>query len=175
MAPDRAMPLLAWAWRHFVLERVQWRLTWLLVAKFVVGVTGIVFDDGGRVLLLKHTFRRKYPWGLVSGWVKTGESLVGALQREIREETSFSVEIDRLFQVRTDRLRLAMEFVYLCRYTSGSFRANNEVTQAQWCSPDAPPDGLHPQHFPLIRAAADAGEANRTADGDAGTAVTVRA
>ncbi|HEX2517398.1 MAG TPA: hypothetical protein VH257_22030, partial [Chloroflexota bacterium] len=34
---------------------LQWGLMWLGTAKFSLGVTGIVFDGEGRVMLLRHT------------------------------------------------------------------------------------------------------------------------
>jgi 8-oxo-dGTP pyrophosphatase MutT (NUDIX family) len=147
------MPHLARAWRTLP-DWLQWRVMWLLNAKFSVGVSGVVFDDEGRVLVLKHTFRRRYPWGLVSGWVKGGESLEAALLREIQEETKLSIAVERLLVVRCDRLFLFLEAVYLCRSLGGAFVPSNEITEARWCHPDALPVGVHPHHGPLIRSAA---------------------
>jgi 8-oxo-dGTP diphosphatase len=127
---------------------------WLGTAKFSLGVTGIVFDDRGRVMLLRHTFRRRYPWGLVSGWVNRGEKLPDALRREIGEETSLAVDVGPLVTVRKDRMHLAVEAVYLCRLRGGVFRANNEITAIEWRRPDDLPPGVHPDHYPLIRVAA---------------------
>jgi ADP-ribose pyrophosphatase YjhB (NUDIX family) len=62
---------------------------WCLNAKFVVGVTGVVRDDEGRVLLLRH---RMWPpgrqWGLPSGFAHKGEDFRRTLVREIKEETN---------------------------------------------------------------------------------------
>jgi 8-oxo-dGTP diphosphatase len=115
----------------------------------------VVFDAEGQVLLLKHTFRRTYPWGLVSGWVKGGEPLEDALRRELREETGLSLSIVRLLAVRRDRFHLFLEAVYVCRYAGGDFRPSSEVSELRWCRPDDLPAGTHPHHAPLIRAAVD--------------------
>lgn len=147
------LPRLAPAWRRLP-ESLQWRVLWLINAKYTVGVSGVVFDDQGRVLLLKHTFRRRYPWGLVSGWVNAGEPLDRALIREVWEETKLPVEVDRLIMVRTDRFHLFLEVIYLCRSAGGMFVPSNEITQAIWRSPDDLPEGTHPNHGPLIRRAA---------------------
>jgi ADP-ribose pyrophosphatase YjhB (NUDIX family) len=149
----RLLPRLAPIWRQ-VPSWLQWRVMWLLNAKFAIGVSGVVFDDQGRVLLLKHTFRRRYPWSIVSGWVKGGEALEAALHREIQEETKLSVAVERLLFVRSDRLSLFLEAVFICRFAGGSFVPSNEVTEARWCLPDALPLGTHPRHGPLIRRAA---------------------
>jgi 8-oxo-dGTP diphosphatase len=147
------MARLAPIWRALP-SWLQWGLMWLGTAKFSLGVTGIVFDAEGRVMLLRHTFRRRYPWGLVSGWVNRGERLEDALRREVDEETGLTVGVGPLFRVRKDRLHLAVEAVYLCRLEGGEFRANNEITAIDWRRPDDLPPGVHPDHFPLIREAA---------------------
>ena len=149
------MARLAPVWRALP-PRLQWGLMWLGTAKFSLGVTGIVFDAGGRVLLLRHTFRRRYPWGLVSGWVNRGERLEDALRREVDEETALRVRVGPLFRVRKDRLHLAVEAVYLCRLEGGVFRASNEITAIDWRRPEDLPPGVHPDHGPLIRDAARA-------------------
>lgn len=149
---ERLLPHLAPLWRRFP-QTLQWYILWLINPKFTVGVSGVVFDDAGRVLLLKHTFRRRHPWGLVSGWVKRGEPLDAALQREVQEETKLRVHVDRLLIVRTDRFGLFLEAVFLCRLAGGTFQPSNEVTEARWCDVESLPDGVHPHHHPLIRRA----------------------
>jgi hypothetical protein len=54
---------------------LQWRILWVRHAKFMVGVTGIVRDPDGNVLLLKHRFwPGNRPWGLPSERSLTGAS-----------------------------------------------------------------------------------------------------
>lgn len=66
--------LVARLWRS-IGGSVQWRLLWISQAKFMVGVTGIVRDGDGRVLLLRH---RLWPegrqWGLPTGCAVKGET-----------------------------------------------------------------------------------------------------
>ena len=63
-------------------------------ARFMVGVVGLIHDDRRRVLLLEHRFRTPYRWGLPGGFMKSGEDMVAALQRELREEIGVEVEIE---------------------------------------------------------------------------------
>jgi len=152
--------LLATIWRTLP-ERAQWRLLWLLNPKFTVGVSGVVLDDAGRVLLLKHTFRRRYPWGLLSGWVKGGEALEDALRREAMEETGLSISVERLVAVRKDRFSLFLEAVYACRVSGGNFRPSNEISEMRWCAVNSLPAGTHPDHAPLIRGLKNSQEVSR--------------
>jgi ADP-ribose pyrophosphatase YjhB (NUDIX family) len=70
-------------------EILRGSLVWLITQKFLVGVVGVVLNDVGQILLVKHTYREKYPWGLPSGWLKRGEQPMEALKREIKEETGY--------------------------------------------------------------------------------------
>ena len=63
--------------------------------KFLVGVLAVIFDDRGRVLLLKHTYRPDYPWGLPGGWLRAGEGAAEGIERELLEETGFVVRAIR--------------------------------------------------------------------------------
>jgi nudix-type nucleoside diphosphatase (YffH/AdpP family) len=78
---------------------MQWPLLWIINRKFLVGVMAIAFDDQERVLLLHHTYRRRYPWGLPGGWLGGGETPEEGALRELREETGFVVaKAQRLFE-----------------------------------------------------------------------------
>jgi ADP-ribose pyrophosphatase YjhB (NUDIX family) len=51
-----------------------------------LGVRGVVLDAAGRVLLVEHAYVRG--WWLPGGGVDRGETLEGAMARELREETA---------------------------------------------------------------------------------------
>ena len=91
----------------------QWRLLWLFNSKFSVGVSAVVVDRDGRVLLLRHVFRRTDGWSLPSGWMQAGETIAGAIVREIREETGLEVVPVTIFAVRSG-FRLRVGFFLLC-------------------------------------------------------------
>jgi 8-oxo-dGTP diphosphatase len=56
-----------------------------------VSVMAWIEDDQGSVLLVRQAVGQKF-WTLPGGKVKRNESLVGALKREVREETGLSVK-----------------------------------------------------------------------------------
>ena len=125
--------------------------------RFSIGVSGILFGPDGRVLLLRHTFRHRHPWGIISGWTATREQPADALRREIREETSMEATIGPILTIRSDPRGPSLEVVHIAGLVSGTFRPSAETSDAMWVDPasDLLPEGLHPTHVPLIRAAVE--------------------
>jgi 8-oxo-dGTP diphosphatase len=147
--------VLLWLWRLLPLTSgMQWPLLWIINRKFLVGVMVISFDDRERVLLLHHTYRRRYPWGVPGGWLGAGETPdVGAL-RELREETGFEGEVEALVGVSGGDRHGAIEIAYLVRITSGRFRPNAEVDAHAFAPVDALPPDLLPFQREIIALAA---------------------
>jgi ADP-ribose pyrophosphatase YjhB (NUDIX family) len=63
---------------------------WRLTRGQTLGVQGIVVDDSGRVLLVRHSYVRG--WHLPGGGVERDESLETALIRELREESAIVLD-----------------------------------------------------------------------------------
>lgn len=130
---------------------VQWRVLWLVNAKFMVGVTGVVSDDQGRFLLLRH---RLWPedrqWGLPSGYAVRGEEFTDTVVREVREETALEVRTGDLLYLRSG-YRLRLEVAYEAFLVGGTMRLDPmEVLEAGWFRPDDLPSTLQPVHRTLI-------------------------
>jgi len=62
------------------------------------GVRVAVFDDAGRVLLVKHKYEAegREIWMLPGGAIEDGETSIDAAIREVLEETGLIVSVDRL-------------------------------------------------------------------------------
>jgi 8-oxo-dGTP diphosphatase len=143
--------LIAWLWRS-IGGSIQWRILWIVHAKFMVGVTGIVRDGDGRVLLLRH---RLWPegrqWGLPSGYAIKGERFEDTVVREVREETGLEVRAGKLVYLRSG-YRLRMEVAYEAEFVGGTIRTDAfEVLEAKWFAPADLPEGLQEGHLLLIR------------------------
>ncbi|MEJ7604240.1 MAG: NUDIX hydrolase [Kofleriaceae bacterium] len=105
----------------------------------VVAVGAIVFDEAGRVLLVK---RGRPPdvglWSVPAGKLEPHETLAQAVAREVREETGLIVEVGALACVveRMDRdLERGYHFVildYFARVIGGELAAASDVTDARF-------------------------------------------
>jgi 8-oxo-dGTP diphosphatase len=142
--------LVARLWR-IIRGPMQWRILWLAHSKYMIGVTGVVRDGQGRVLLLRH---RMWPperqWGLPTGYARTGEEFSQTVVREVREETGLEVKAGRLVHLKSG-YRLRVEIAYEAQYVGGELKTDGfEVLEATWCSPDDLPDGLQESHRLLI-------------------------
>jgi 8-oxo-dGTP diphosphatase len=109
----------------------------------VVGVGGVVVDNG-RALIVKRAHEpRKGEWSLPGGIVELGETLVEAARREIKEETGLDVEVGEVLEVfdRVHRLdgRIQYHFVivdYLCRPIGGTLQAGDDAEGVAWVTAD---------------------------------------
>lgn len=120
---------------------VQLQIMRVLQDQFLVGVTGVIFNDKEQVLLLRHTYR-KAEWSLPGGYIKAKEHPRNGLEREIEEESGFIVSADTRYKIRTDRDSARLDIVYIGSYIGGEFRPSGEVTEARFYSFD---------ELPLIR------------------------
>ena len=110
----------------------------------IVGVGGVVVDDG-KVLLVRRRYEPlKGHWSLPGGMVEIGETLEAALTRELLEETGLAVDVGPVIEV-FDRItpdedhRIRYHFVlidYLCWTGGGALRAGSDVDAAIWADPD---------------------------------------
>ena len=100
----------------------------LFQTKFLVGVTGVIFNDRREVLLLKHTYR-SHAWSLPGGYLETGEHPRESLEREIKEEAGFVISIDDLLKTRTDRHFARLDLCYTGVLIGGEFTPSHEVSQ----------------------------------------------
>ncbi len=97
--------------------------------QFLIGVTGIFFDDKNRILLVKHSYRGN-GWSLPGGYAKAGEHPKEALEREVKEETGFEVSADERLKIRTDRESARLDITYIGKFLGGVYSPSKEITDA---------------------------------------------
>lgn len=100
----------------------------LIQSQFLVGVTGIIFNEKNEVLLFKHTYRQT-PWSLPGGYMQSKEHPFEGMEREIAEESGFVVSIDEQLKVRTDRETSRLDIVLVGRFMGGEFTPSSEVSE----------------------------------------------
>lgn len=105
-------------------------------SQFLVGVTGVIFNDNNEVLLFKHTYRQ-HPWSLPGGYMKSGEHPAEALEREILEESHLVVSADEALNTRTDRTGSRLDMCYIGVFIGGEFSPSHEVSEYGFFSQDS--------------------------------------
>jgi 8-oxo-dGTP pyrophosphatase MutT (NUDIX family) len=110
------------------------------------GVSAVVFDDEGRILLGQRSDSHK--WALISGIPEPGEHPAACAVREVYEETAVHVEVERVVMIQAGgQVTFAngdvcqfMDTTLRCRAVGGEARVNDdESLQVGWFSVDALP------------------------------------
>jgi ADP-ribose pyrophosphatase YjhB (NUDIX family) len=138
----------------------------------VVGVGGVVILDGRALLIRRGSEPLKGQWSIPGGILELGETLIEAVSRELREETSLEVRVLDLIEV-FERIfsgadanppvplavppRPQYHFVivdYLCEAIAGSPRAGSDVTDvALVCEEELAAYNLTPAATRVVRKA----------------------
>jgi 8-oxo-dGTP pyrophosphatase MutT (NUDIX family) len=118
---------------------------------FLPGVSAVVFDEDGRVLLVRRADTRR--WSVIGGITEPGEQPAQTAVREVAEETAVRCVAEAVVLVQTldpiqypngDRCQF-VDITFRCRSLGGEARVNDaESVEVGWFSPDALPD--LPQH-----------------------------
>ena len=127
------MTILLKIWKFLKLPTgIQLFVMRMLNDQFLIGVTGIFFDDVGRILLFRHTYRNIDKWSLPGGYVKGKEHPKEGIEREVKEESGLIVSADERLKIRTDRDSARLDIVYKGKYMGGDFTPSKEVSSAEF-------------------------------------------
>ena len=117
----------------------------MLRRALTVGVRGVVEDDDGRILLVRHTYVKG--WHFPGGGVEPNETAVEALTREVFEEAAVRLtEPPTLFGAYLNRRLNGRDHVLLFRCprwrAEGVFKPGMEIAEARFFGLDALPEDL---------------------------------
>ena len=131
--------LLAKIWKILHLPKnIQLFIMRIIQDEFLIGVTGVIFNQKDEVLLVKHTYRGNN-WSLIGGYIKAKEHPTEGLEREVKEETGLIVSMDEQMKLRTDRNNARLDISYIGAFMGGEFTPSEEVSEAGFFSFDMLP------------------------------------
>jgi len=134
------------AWKHLKLAKAfQIKLLRLVNDKFLIGVTGVIFNEKYEILLVKHSYRR-VPWSLPGGYLQANEHPKKGLEREIYEETNFKVHVEKILMTKHDKETPRIDMCYVGIYSKGKFKPSDEVIDFGFFATDKLPKLIDDQY-----------------------------
>jgi 8-oxo-dGTP diphosphatase len=121
---------------------------------FTIGAFAIIFDDLHRVLLCHR--RDMNVWNLPGGGMERGELPTEAVIREVKEETTLDVTVERLVGVygKVDKDELIFSFV--CRVVGGQVAVTDESDECRYFELENLPSNTPPKQVARIHDAVGA-------------------
>ena len=106
----------------------------------LVGVGAVIFRGEEVLLVRRGQEPARGAWSLPGGLVELGETLTGAIHREIAEETGLRVRIlgiaavlERVFPDAAGKIAYHYVLIdYLCEYLAGELKPGSDITAARF-------------------------------------------
>ena len=114
------------------------------VPRHRIGVMLVALNDEEHILMLRHVFHPRTPWGLPGGWLDRHESPAAGVLRELKEETGLTAVLDSIIQVDAMTQPPHIGIAFLGRVNPGSLALSKEIIEAGWFAPDNLPAPLLP-------------------------------
>ena len=113
----------------------------MLRPKFRAAVAAMIFNEHGRILLFKHTYR-KFEWGIPAGGLEYGEQPEKAIIREFFEETGMQIKVEKLLLAESSKEDNNISLIFLCKIVSGTFKESHEISEMKYFEIDDLPQML---------------------------------
>lgn len=97
---------------------------------YTIGVFAIIFDDKKRILFCHRTDRDM--WNLPGGRLKKGEAPWEGVVREVKEETGFDVEVEKLTGIYSKPHEDDIVIQFACNIIGGEMKINDEADKIKY-------------------------------------------
>ena len=94
--------------------------------KSIISAAAVVFDDKGRILLVKSPWRG---WEVPGGQVEEHEAITEGLKREVMEESGIEIEIIKMCGIFQNVKRGICCTLFTARAVGGRLTTSNESTE----------------------------------------------
>ena len=121
-------------WLHLLVSRI-------IRPRFRVAVAAMIFDNQGRILLFKHTYR-KFEWGIPAGGLEHREQPESAIVREFFEEAGMQIKVQKLLLAECAKEDHHVSLIYLCKIVSGTFQESLEISEMKYFDVNSLPQML---------------------------------
>ncbi len=130
------LPWLLRIWRQLPAP-IRFLYLRLRYGHFAVGVSALIRDDSGRILLVHRTYSRDEPWAMPGGWLERRDvSIPHALARELREETGLRVKVGGVRAIERSGFAIVVLMDAELLDSLNDFRASPEVSEVAWVHTD---------------------------------------
>jgi ADP-ribose pyrophosphatase YjhB (NUDIX family) len=116
---------------------------WRLRRPATLGVRGVVTNDRGEVLLVRHTYTPG--WHFPGGGVESRETCALALKRELQEEAGVETDELELVSVHANHAFFPNDHVLVFRvvkWRQGKLLQGGEIAEICFVDPLNPPEGV---------------------------------
>lgn len=104
-------------------------------------VSALIYDSNENILIVKNRRGDSFYWTLPGGAVEGEETLEQAVIREVKEETGYNIEVDRLHSVREmlfeERGHHALIITFYAKIIDGEININdpdNDIVEVRWAN-----------------------------------------
>lgn len=125
-----------------------------LNATFSIGAAGVFMTADGRVLIQRHVYRHRHPWGLPSGFLKIGETPEEGALRELFEEAGLAAEAEGIvgsYFIHPRHLEVAVKGTV---DPAQPPRLSHEIFELAFVTPDQLPEAMPADQKEMVRRAA---------------------
>ncbi len=113
-------------------------------------MAAVIFDEQGRILLFKHTYR-KFEWGIPAGGLEHYEQPIDAIKREFFEEAGMQIQVERLLAAVSSQEDHHIGMIYLCKIASGEFKESLEISEMKYFPVNEMPEMMLTTEKELIK------------------------